>query len=145
MQNHKNVILFPSPALWTILDFVEGERDVIDDWYADLSEAAQFTFNSLLKNHRKIDSILNWTGFKFLKGKPKEERVWQLDFIADKRQYRLLGVFGDGRKRAVLLLGCYHKGDNYTPQDALETARKRAKAVREGKARVRERSFKSDF
>jgi phage-related protein len=80
-----------------------------------------------------------------LQGRAKEERIWQLDFIADKRQYRLLGVFGEVRKKAILILGCYHKGDNYTPRDALETARKRAKALREGKAEAHERKIKSDF
>ena len=117
----------------------------IEDWYQkELSEEAQFTFDTLLRNQRKVESVLNWTGFKYLKGRPKEERIWQLDFIADKRQYRLLGVFGDERKKAVLILGCYHKGDNYTPKDSLETARKRARALREGKAVTIERKIKSD-
>jgi phage-related protein len=124
---------------------VADGRNLIDEWYQkELSEEAQFTFDALLKNQQKVDSILNWTGFKYLKGKPKEERIWQLDFIADKRQYRLLGVFGERRKNAVLILGCYHKGDNYTPKDALEMARKRAKALREGKAQTHERQIKSD-
>lgn len=68
-----------------------------------------------------------------------------MDFIADRRQYRVLGVFGQGQKRAVLILGCYHKGINYTPRDALETARKRAKALRAGKAELRERTIKLDI
>ncbi len=101
------------------------------------------TFDTLLKNQQKIESVLNWNGFKYLKGKLKEERIWQLDFIADKRQYRLLGVFGEVRKSAVLILGCYHKGDNYTPLDALKTARKRAQALREGRAKTYERKIKS--
>jgi hypothetical protein len=57
----------------------------------------------------------------------------------------VLGVFGQGRKKAVLILGCYHKGDFYTPGEALETARKRAKTLREGKAELYERKIKSDF
>jgi hypothetical protein len=139
------VIPFPSPPLWRFFDFVAGGRNLIEDWYRELSEEGKFTFDAILKNHQKIDSQLNWVGFKYLKGNPKEERVWQLDFIADKRQYRLLGVFGQRRKNAVLILGCYHKGDNYTPRDALETARKRAKALREGKAQISERQIKHDL
>jgi phage-related protein len=124
---------------------VESGTDVVEEWYRkELSEEAQFTFDTLLKNHQKIESVQNWTGFKYLKGKPKEERIWQLDFIADKRQYRVLGIFGDVRKRAILILGCYHKGDNYTPKNSLETARRRAKALREGKAGTIERKIKSD-
>jgi len=126
------------------LDYVSDGRNVIQDWFDDLSEEAQFNFDTLLKNHRKIESTLNWTGFKFLRGKLTEERIWQLDFLADKRQYRLLGVFGEGRKKAILILGCYHKGDNYTPQNALDTARRRAKTLREGKAQTIERAIKVD-
>jgi phage-related protein len=123
---------------------MEG-HNLIEEWYQEeLSEEAQFNFDAVLKNQQKVESVLNWTGFKYLKGKPKEERIWQLDFIADKRQYRLLGVFGERRKNAVLILGCYHKGDNYTPKDALEMARKRARALREGRAKTSERKIKSD-
>jgi phage-related protein len=124
---------------------VANGQNLIEEWYQkELSEDAQFILDALLKNLQKIDSSLNWNGFKYLQGKPKEERIWQLDFIADKRQYRLLGIFGVERKRAVLILGCYHKGDNYTPRDALETARKRARALREGRAETHERKIKSD-
>lgn len=145
LQNHKKVIVFPSPPLWRFFDFVADGRNLIEEWYRELSEEGKFTFDAILKNHQKIDSQLNWVGFKYLKGKPQEEHIWQLDFIADKRQYRLLGVFGQGRKNAVLILGCYHKGDNYTPREALETARKRAKALREGKAQISERPIKHDL
>jgi phage-related protein len=139
------VILFPSPLFWSFFDYAADAVNPIEEWYRkELSEEAQFTFDTLLKNQLKIESVLNWTGFKYLKGKPKEERIWQLDFIADKRQYRLLGVFGETRKQAVLILGCYHKGANYTPRDALEMARKRAKALREGRAELHERKIKSD-
>ena len=145
MQNHKKVICFPSPPLWTFFDYVANGQNVIEEWYQkELSEEARFAFDALLKNHHKIESFLNWPGFKYLQGKMKEEGIWQLDFRADKRQYRLLGVFGNLRKSAVLILGCYHKGDNYTPRDALDNAIKRAKALREGKASINERKIKSD-
>jgi phage-related protein len=139
------VIPFPSPTLWSFFDYVEGARNPLEEWYEELSEEGRFTFDALLKNTQKIESLLNWNGFKYLKGKPQEERLWQLDFIADKKQYRLLGVFGDVRKRAVLILGCFHKGTVYTPQNALETACKRAKALREGRAGTRERKIRTDI
>lgn len=145
MINHKKVILFPSPTSWAFFDYVWDGRNLIEEWYLELSDEAKFTFESTLKNHQKVVSHLEWNGFKYLKGRPKEERIWQLDFIADKRQYRILGVFGSGRKNAVLILGCYHKGDNYTPQSALEMARLRAKALRERKATTVERAIKSDI
>jgi hypothetical protein len=139
------VISFPSSTLWSFFDYIEGDRNPIEDWYRELSEEGKYAFDSLLKNTHKIESHLRWGGFKLLKGKLKEERIWQLDFIADKKQYRLLGVFGEMRKHAVLIIGCYHKGDVYTPQNALETACKRAKLLREGRAGTRERKIRTDI
>ena len=145
MRNHTKVILFPVHQFWSFFDYVEGTSNPIEDWYLALSEEAKYMFDSLLKNTGKIENHLEWGGFKYFKGEPKRERIWQLDFIADKRQYRVLGIFGGVRKQAVLILGCYHKGDVYTPQNALETATKRAKALREGRASTHERKIRIDF
>lgn len=146
MQNHKKVIPFPLSPLWSFLDLVEGEANRIEQWYQDeLSQEGKDSFDALLKNTAKIENHLQWGGFKFLKGEARAERVWQLDFRADKRQYRLLGVFGSARKQAVLLLGCYHKGKLYTPKDAIETACRRAKALREGRATSNVRAIKDNL
>jgi hypothetical protein len=145
LQNHKKVISFPSPGKWSFHDFVEGEWNPVEDWYNGLSDGGKFQFDGLLKLLCKTEDHLQWIGFKYLKGEPKKERVWQLDFIADRRQYRVLGIFGAVRKQAVLLLGCYHKGNVYTPPDALSTAVKRAKRIRENKAGTRERTIRSDI
>jgi hypothetical protein len=109
-----------------------------------LSEEAQDGFDALLKNTSKTSNHLHWGGFKLLKGDAKYEHVWQLDFIADKRQYRVLGVF-HGKKQAVLLLGCYHKGAVYTPPNAIATACKRAKLLRDGRADTSERKIREDI
>jgi hypothetical protein len=132
-------------AYWSFFDYVDGGVNRIEEWYLHLSSEGKDTFDTLLKNTRKIENHLQWGGFKYLKGKPSEERIWQLDFRADKRQYRLLGVFGSITKQAVLILGCYHKGDVYTPREALVTACKRAKAFREGRAAIHERKIKNDL
>jgi phage-related protein len=139
------VISFPEPLRWSFFDYVEGNVNRIEEWYQHLSEDAKDTFDTVIKNTRKIQDHLQWGGFKYLKGKPKKERIWQLDFIADNKQYRLLGIFGAVRKHAVLVLGCYHKGDVYTPRDALDTACRRAKALREKRATTRERKIKDDL
>lgn len=133
------MISFPGPAHWTFQDYVEGGINRVEEWYVGLSEEGQDKFDSLLKNTSKITNHLQWGGFKFLKGEAKKERLWQLDFIADKKQYRIIGVFGLGQKQAALIMGCYHKGPIYTPRDAIETACKRAKALRERKAETHER------
>jgi len=139
------VISFPEPLRWSFFDYVEGGVNRIEPWYEELSDEGKDSFDKLLKNTHKISDQLQWGGFKLLKGKPKEERIWQLDFRADKRQYRLLGVFGELRKQAVVILGCYHKGDVYTPKDAMETACKRAKMLREKRATTHERQIKQDI
>lgn len=124
---------------------MEGAGNRIQTWYQEeLSPEGQENFEALLKNTSKIENHLQWGGFKLLKGEPRRERIWQLDFIADKKQYRLLGVFRPGRQ-AVLVVGCYHKGKVYTPKDAIETACKRAKALREGRATIVERPIRHDF
>jgi hypothetical protein len=131
---------------WAFFDHVEGGRNPIADWYDTLSEEAQFQFDALLKSCAKTENHLHWLGFRgFLKGKLKDQRIWELGFHADKRQYRLLGIFG--KRSATLLVGCYHKGGNYTPTDVLETAVKRAKGQREGKegVSVYARQINTDF
>ena len=131
---------------WRFWDYISGTNNPIENWYQGLSEDAQYLFDSMLKNISKVESPLQWTAFKrFLQGKLKEERIWELAFRADRRQYRILGIFGKQRKEAVLLLGCYHKDKKYTPTDALETAFKRARDFREGRARIRERPITTDF
>lgn len=145
MPNHKKVILFPEPG-WSFWDYVEGRTNHIENWYQnDLSQEGKDNFDALLKNTAKIKNHLQWGGkFKYLQGEPKQEGIWQLDFIADKRQYRLLGVFNPGKK-AIILIGCFHKGPRYTPENAIATAIKRAKDLRERRATIHERKVKNDI
>ena len=84
--NHINMIFFRSPEPWSFFDYGVNERSLIEEWYQkELSEEAQFIFDGMLKNKQKIESFLKWTGIKYLQGKPKEESIWQLDFVADRR------------------------------------------------------------
>ncbi|MFZ3211446.1 MAG: hypothetical protein WA188_08010 [Terriglobales bacterium] len=126
---------------------IEGDTNPIERWYEhELSEAGRFLFDGLLKGNSKVELPIQWTGFKgFLQGKYRKERIWEWQFFADGRQCRVLGIFGDVRKETVLLVGCYHKGKVYTPADALDTAYRRAKAFREGRAGKRERKIKLDL
>jgi hypothetical protein len=141
------VIQLASPGLWTFLDFVyENGTNPIADWYRDdLSEDAQLLFNKVLKDCQKTERHKDWIAFKrFLSGKLREDKIWELEFAADKRRYRILGVFGPLRKQATLLIGCYHKMGNYTPTNALETASKRAKLLARKEATCCERKIRSD-
>lgn len=146
MKNNKKVIEFPSSVKWRFFDWVQGGVNPIEEWYeTDLSETGRLLFDSLLKMNRKTDLPIHWLGFKrFLQGKLRKERIWELEFRADGRAYRVLGVFGTLRKEAVIIIGCYHKGSVYTPTEALDTAYKRARALSEGRADYRERKIRDD-
>ncbi|MCH8039441.1 MAG: type II toxin-antitoxin system RelE/ParE family toxin [Nitrospinae bacterium] len=145
MPYHTKVISSQEASYWTFRDYVEGTSTPIEDWYQRLSEDAKFLFQATLKNIRKTENPIQWGGFRFLKGKLRAEQIWELKFFADKRQYRILGIFGEARKQVVLLMGCYHKQGNYTPTDALDTALKRAKALKERRGGLRERKIRTDF
>jgi phage-related protein len=133
-------------AKWTFYDYVPDKKNPIQAWHMGLSLDARLQFDAVLKDCSKTEKPQDWGGFKhYLQGGAKAERVWELGFMADKRQYRILGIFGDERKHAILLIGCYHKGSNYTPSNAIETARKRAKGFREGKGGLCERKIETDF
>lgn len=147
LQNRIKVILSVQPVYyWSFSDYVEGSHNPVQDWYGgELSDSGRLQFDALLKNTAKIESHLQWAGFKFLKGEPKKHRIWQLDFIAENRQYRILGIFGSVRRQAILLLGCYHKGKIYTPPNALDTGCKRAKNLTDQKAGTIGRQIKHDL
>jgi len=148
LKNHNKMILFPQPHFWTFWDFIaEAGESPIQEWLDGLSLAAQLTFNSILKQAHKTKSPLEWTGFKrFLAGKKfQKERLWELYFKADGKQYRVVGKFGDNTKQAILLCGCYHKGDVYSPAEALNTAYKRARALAQGKGKLSVREIRIDI
>ena len=136
MPNHRKVISFPSVGHWRFFDVVEGVANPIQRWYQnELSDTGRFLFDGLLKDNAKIALPIHWIGFKrFLHGKYRKERIWEWQFFADGRQYRVLGIFGDVRQETILLIGCYHKGAVYTPPDALDIAYRRARAFRERRA-----------
>lgn len=146
MTYNKKVIII-NQGFWRFWDFVyQNDSNPIEDWYVrELSEDAQLIFVKILKDNRKTDQPINWVGFKrFLAGKYRDYRIWELSFYSDGRQHRVFGVFGPGRKEATLLVGCYHKGHVYTPPDAMETAYNRARLLSRGEAMCYERKIPID-
>jgi phage-related protein len=142
---NKKVIQFPkSLPLWTFEDYVEGDSNPIEDWYlSELTDDSRFMFESVLKNCQKIENPSKWQDSRgYLSGECEGHQIWELGFKADNKQYRILGVFSkQKRKRAILLLGCYHKQKRYTPSNALATAVKRKKDLTEGRANTIERKI----
>jgi hypothetical protein len=144
------VIEFPrepeEPKEWTFYDWVQGDATPIEAWVQELSDEAREKLNSLLKINRKVQNFVNWVGFKrFMRGELKKEKIFELEFYADKRAYRLLMMSGEKRKHAIILIGCYHKQKVYKPHDALNTAHKHAKALKAGKATTHERKIEENF
>lgn len=99
-------------------------------------------FNSTLKDARKRRDHLEWPCYRHkMIG---DEGIHELGFKAEKRQYRLLVKF-DGALQVVILCGCYHKMNRWTPVDAVKTAASRAKALMNGKAIKHERTIDDDI
>lgn len=144
-KNHIKVI--PSAgSRWTFWDYVPGKNNPIQEWYDGLGFEAQTLFDAVLENCSKTENPNNWSGFKrFLKGAAQAEKIWELEFRADKRQYRIFGIYGNERRQAILLAGCYHKQRVYTPPNVIDTACKRAKDYKAGKGGLRERPIEADI
>ncbi len=105
------------------------------------SLAFSLLMESTLKDMAKTNSHLNWTAWRrFLEGEARPHRIWEIGFLADGKQYRFFCVFS-GEKVVILLVGCYHKQKRYTPDDAISTAIKRAKALKNGTARTHARQI----
>ena len=142
MTHNKKVI--SSIKSWTFWDYVSAAgNNMIEEWLEkDLLDEGRLVFYKLVKNIRNTESHLNWIGLKrFIK--KGTERVWELEFFADGRQYRLLGEFA-GEKQAVFLIGCYHKQRRYTPTDAIDQAFERKRLLKDGKATKCERKVPID-
>ncbi len=149
MTHHKKVIPFVKShgddREWIFYDFFQSGTNFVERWREDLSEEARFHFDAILKDASKTAKFQDWVAFrKFLKGKAADERIWELEFRADRRQYRVLGQFR-GERVAVLFAGCYHKQNVYAPKDAIETARKRARSLSRKEATLVERKIRLDI
>jgi len=133
---------------WKFWDFLyTNNSNPIEDWYQnDLSDESRFVFDSLLKNICQIENHLEWGCFRgMMKGKLREQRIWEIGFVCDGRHYRLLGKFSSVRKNAILLVGCYHKQRIYTPAGALNSAFNRSKLLSEGSAKYYEHKIRFDI
>jgi metal-dependent hydrolase (beta-lactamase superfamily II) len=123
---------------------VEDGVDVIESWYEIQTPEAQFAFDKLLKQNIKIENHLDWIGYRHKLTRDKRlKKVFELEFTADRRANRLMCMF-DGQKRMVMLCGCYHKGNLWTPAGALETTARRAERVLNGNASFKEKEIEID-
>jgi hypothetical protein len=140
-------LLLSEPSVWTFEDFVSlNDTNPIEVWRNEQSEEVQRNFDAVLKNIHKIANYRDWGAWRGpLKGEAKKYHIWEIGFAADRRQYRLFGIFGkERRKQVILLLGCYHRGEVYAPRNAIDTAIKRAKALNEGRGKTNARPIDLD-
>jgi hypothetical protein len=142
-DNKKVILSFPEPTTWTFLTYVEDGVDVIDEWYKAQTFEARMAFDKVLKANVKIKDHQHWTGYRH-KLKGKKRKIFEIEFSADKRANRVLCIF-DGVKRAVLLIGCYHKNNLWTPSGAPDIAAKRAEKVMNGTAKLNIRQIRNDL
>ena len=110
-------------------------NNLIEEWYLDLPEEAQADFDVVLKTLSVTD---NWRGMSEFKSLGRD-RLCEIRFKAGKVQYRPAGFFGPGAKCFSIYVGCYKKGNVYTPPDAFDLAIKRREKVTRGEASLRER------
>ena len=148
MTHNKKVIAFPQSKFtsWTFEDFAyPNGTNPVESWCEQQTDEVQGTLNSTLKDMAKTENHLNWTTWRrFLRGEARKHRIREMGFYAEGRQYRVFAVFA-GSKVVILLAGCYHKGKVYEPHDAIETAIKRAKALKEGTGTTNARQISSDL
>lgn len=134
------------PKLWRFWDYGTADSNLFEAWYLSVSPSARDLIDGILKNCRNVADHQQWLAFKrFLTGKYKPQKIWELRFKADRREYRILGIFSTKRKEAILLMGCYHKDGTYTPPSAFDMADERAKAVKLGRWTPRERTIRTDI
>ena len=149
MKKNIEVIHYGSasvPVVWRFWDYGTPESNLFDEWYSSQSEETRDQVDGILKNCHNVEDHHQWLAFKrFLKGEYASSKIWEMRFKSEKREYRILGIFGTKRKEAILLMGCYHKDGNYTPHAALDIAFQRATNFKLGKGRVRERKIKTDL
>ena len=148
LKNHNKVIFFPEPREWAFHDFCHMDgTSAIEEWLESEGDDVWVSFNTLMKGLKRTADHHEWIGFRgFLEGKKyRDQRIWEIGFRVpgSNVQYRLLGKF-DGQRQVILLCGCYHKQQRYTPAKALDTACKRAKALSEGKGRLCVRQIQND-
>lgn len=144
---NKNVITLQP---WRFSDFLyENDTNPFNDWYKkEISGDARLAFDKTLKLYEKIEIPTEWPYFRgFLQGTNyKKHRIWEFGFFCDNRQYRVFGIFhGTERKRAIFLMGCYHKQKRYTPSSAKDDAKKRARLLEEGRGKLHERPVRHDL
>ena len=116
---------------WQFRNYVQpGGKNRVREWYWSLSTKERAKLDRLVMI---LERQMQWSmpHFKSLSGKHAglSEIRWNGN---QNKQLRLLGYRGPVLWQYTFLLGCSHKGDRYTPTNALDTAALHLKNLSQG-------------
>jgi phage-related protein len=116
--------------MWTFLWYPDGTDDPWAGWYEGQDDRVRAT-------HVRVINFLN-------ERQRHEWKMPQVDKIEGSKelyeirikagvQHRLLGFFGPQPFEFIIVIACVHKGKQYNPRHALDTAETRLKEIKNGK------------
>jgi hypothetical protein len=128
---------------WQFRNYVQPSgKNRVREWYLSLSTKERTKLDRLITI---LERQLQWTmpHYKTLGGKHAglSEIRWNGN---QNKQLRLLGCRGPLLGQYTLLLGCSHKGDRYTPTNALNTAALDLRNLEQGIGDTCEHESKAD-
>jgi hypothetical protein len=128
---------------WTFRDYVQANgKNRVRKWCLELST------NERAKLDRLLMALARQQQWRDPQYKPLSNVQAGLGEIRwngnQRKQLRLLGCHGPSTGQYTLLLGCSHKGDRYTPTNALETAALDLRMLEQGIGETCEHEIESD-
>lgn len=115
-------------------------NNVLADWYADLSVQRKADMDEFVSNMRKTK---DWSMPSYRPRLRGYKALGELRWTSENVKHRIIGFFADGVWYA--LVGCTHKGNVYTPHDALDTAKKYRELIISKNTRERARTVEYDI
>jgi hypothetical protein len=117
---------------WRLLQYLSsGGRGAIDDWRKSLPvNPQQADLDTFLKMMVKLDKW-EYPHIKPLTG--PHAGLTELRWKSGGLQHRIVG-YRTGEHEYLMLVGCTHRGKQYNPSDALNTARRRKQQIEQKEA-----------
>jgi phage-related protein len=110
--------------VWQFMDYISPQgRNMIGHWYDGLLSRERTDFDSFIRILAKTREW-RYPDFKWLKGR-RFRGLGEIRFESEKKAHRVIGYFNLNSRQFVMLIGCFHKQNIYTPANALETAVRR--------------------
>jgi phage-related protein len=116
--------------MWKFFWYPDGTDDPLANWFEGQDDRVRATharvidfLNVRLRHEWKMPQVDKIAGSKDL---------YEIRIKANV-QHRLLGFFGTEAFEFIVVIACIHKGKQYKPHSALDTAEFRLKEIRDGK------------